>query len=1069
MIRHFRASARDVGRTLHLASGIMLTILVGLTLLTVAAAWRLSQGPVALDFLKNRIEQAVNRTIAPARISMGTVSVAWRGFSHGVDQPLVLRVTDLTVEQSAGLSRAQVPVIEAALSARALLGGRVVPRALMLEGARLSMLRAADGSISLDLGDANSDTAPGAEPSPLTGLLRVFGAPAESDTAPDSLALAQLTSLSIRGAVLVLDDRRLGVTWSAPRAEINLVRRKGGGVDGTASIRLRLGDRATALDASFKLAPAGQSAHVVARVVGLVPKALAAAVPAWAPLAALDATIALDGEADLGPDMMPVRLRLTARAGAGKAATGAGAIPFQMAAFTLAGTLNEAVLDSGIVELLPKPGAPVSTLRATGQLSRGVGRTAAKLHLTLDRVGFADLALLWPADIARNAQTWMTRNVLGGTAKDGKADLDLEMQDDTGDVTLTRVSAAVDGEDVVATWLPTVPPVDQGRVRLTMTDPDRLEFDVRSGRQTVRGGEPILLRNGHISIAGISRKDQVASIRVDVNGSILSAIALLKEPRLRILDRHPMDLKSPSGEVRMSLQAVVPLELNLTFDDVKIHGAGTLNRVHLTGIAAGRDLDDGAVALHVDTNRLTMKGTGRLAGIPATIDASMDFRPGPPTQVVQRIAVTARATARALAEAGLDSSGAVAGEVRLNAVVRQFRNGDGDIAVDADLTAAVLTLAPLAWQKPAGTAAKGSARLKLTRDRLTAIEAIALEGTGLRVHGAATATATGGRFDTIRVERAVFGRNDFSGTIRPRSGAPMAIELSGAAIDLAARLQEKAPPKEIGASDPPISASGTFDRVFLAHDRVATGVSFAVESDGTMNRAVSVTGTGGTGRPFSVRIGTENGARRIVASSGDAGDLLAGLGISSTVRGGVLTLSGVFDDSRADHALTGTLEMADYRVIGAPILGRVLQAVTLYGLLDTLGGPGLGFSRLIVPFQTAGDVVILRDARAFSPSLGLTVKGWIDRAAGRLDLEGTVVPAYVFNSLLGRIPFIGGLFTAEKDGGLLAMNYSLYGSMDNPDVMANPLSAVTPGILRGMFQIFDQPAPANPGAEGRKP
>ena len=494
-----------------------------------------------------------------------------------------------------------------------------------------------------------------------------------------------------------------------------------------------------------------------------------------------------------------------------------------------------------------------------------------------------------------------------------------------------------------------------------------------------------------------------------------------------------------------------------------------MNSPPINGIAAGRDLDDGAVALDVDTNRLTMKGTGKLAGIPATIDASMDFRSGPPTQVVQRIAVTARTTARALAEAGLDSSGAVAGEVGLNAVVRQFRNGDGDIAVDADLTAAVLTLAPLAWQKPAGAAAKGAARLKLTKDRLTAIEAIVLEGAGLRVHGAAA--ATGGRFDTIRVERAAFGRNDFSGTIRLRHGAPTAIDLSGASIDLAARLQEKAPPKETGASDPPFSASGTFDRVFLARDRVATGVSFAVESDGTMNRAVSVTGTGGTGRPFSVRIGTENGARRIVASSGDAGDLLAGLGISSTVQGGVLTLSGVFDDSRADHALTGTLEMADYRLIGAPILGRVLQAVTLYGLLDTLGGPGLGFSRLIVPFQTAGDVLILRDARAFSPSLGLTAKGRIDRAAGRLDLEGTVVPAYVFNSLLGRIPFIGGLFTAEKDGGLLAMNYSLHGPMDNPDVMANPLSAVTPGILRGMFQIFDQPAPApaNPGAEGRKP
>ena len=74
-----------------------------------------------------------------------------------------------------------------------------------------------------------------------------------------------------------------------------------------------------------------------------------------------------------------------------------------------------------------------------------------------------------------------------------------------------------------------------------------------------------------------------------------------------------------------------------------------------------------------------------------------------------------------------------------------------------------------------------------------------------------------------------------------------------------------------------------------------------------------------------------------------------------------------------------------------------------------------------------------------------------------LDLEGTVVPAYVFNSLLGRIPFIGGLFSPEKGGGLFAMNYSLRGPTANPSVVAKPLSAVTPGILRGMFGLFDRP------------
>jgi hypothetical protein len=43
------------------------------------------------------------------------------------------------------------------------------------------------------------------------------------------------------------------------------------------------------------------------------------------------------------------------------------------------------------------------------------------------------------------------------------------------------------------------------------------------------------------------------------------------------------------------------------------------------------------------------------------------------------------------------------------------------------------------------------------------------------------------------------------------------------------------------------------------------------------------------------------------------------------------------------------------------------------------------------------------------------------------------------------------------------MSYSLSGPLDDPTVQANPLSVVTPGILRGMFGLFDRgpPPPAS--------
>jgi hypothetical protein len=123
-------------------------------------------------------------------------------------------------------------------------------------------------------------------------------------------------------------------------------------------------------------------------------------------------------------------------------------------------------------------------------------------------------------------------------------------------------------------------------------------------------------------------------------------------------------------------------------------------------------------------------------------------------------------------------------------------------------------------------------------------------------------------------------------------------------------------------------------------------------------------------------------------------------------------------------------------------------------MVDVLRGPGLAFTNMVAPFTLSDDVLELADARAFSSSLGLTVRGRIDIDSDSLDLQGTIVPAYFFNSLLGNVPLIGRLFSPERGGGVFAASYSLHGKLDDPDVTVNPLSALTPGFLRGVFGIF---------------
>jgi hypothetical protein len=120
-----------------------------------------------------------------------------------------------------------------------------------------------------------------------------------------------------------------------------------------------------------------------------------------------------------------------------------------------------------------------------------------------------------------------------------------------------------------------------------------------------------------------------------------------------------------------------------------------------------------------------------------------------------------------------------------------------------------------------------------------------------------------------------------------------------------------------------------------------------------------------------------------------------------------------------------------------------------------------------MPFTYADGQLDIRDGQASGSALGFTSKGRIDLDNDKLGLEGTVVPAYALNSALGSLPLVGGIFSAEKGGGVIAMNYQMKGSMGEPDFTVNPLSALTPGFLRGLFNLFDDKKPPS-GSEPHK-
>ncbi len=1060
-------AARVAGRCAH----GMLVLVVMAAVLTAAVfavfAWRLSQGPLDVPWLAHRLEAAAENDATPIRLSIGSAAIAWEGWRRGLDMPLDIRLADVRASDAAGVPIAEIPHGFVALSVRALLLGRLRPRSLELDDVRLQLARAADGAIGLDDGSPAplKAAAPAASGVPAwQRLVAEFASPAGGDRADLRRSIvAQLRRLHVRNASIFVADRQLGTNWQLSKLTLELARSPRGGVSGQGDAEIAVADQRISFRMSAALAPGGTQTRLNASLGPVQPAALARAAPKLAPLAAMDAPVSLTASAELGPELAVQSAALDALAEAGRMRLGSSDLQLSGATLSMEARPDHVTVRKLGFGLRARDGGPLSQVQAHGEGQRTDQSLQANFTLELDQAAFADLPVLWPEGTGGGARAWIAANISSGTARNAHVEVQVAGPPDLSSITLTRSTGTVSGEDLTIWWLRPVPPIERAQAKLQILDPDTLEIIADSGLQgTDATHAPLAIRGGKVRITGIERPHQFAVIDAQSSGGLADAFALLRQPRLHLLDKHPVPGRDPSGQASVRMRVQLPLEETVKIDDVVIHAQGRLTDAHLTDLVVGRDLDAGKLDFDATNDGLKIGGDALLAGIATQLAVEMDFRAGPPSQIVQKVTASGRATARQMAAAGVDPGPLLSGAGDLKAVLTERRDGKGVVQTDADLTEAELSAAPIGWRKPAGSPAHLSAKISLDHDRLTAIDKLSLEGKDVTVQGGAEAVA--GRVALLRFDRLKMGRTQAQGTVRfpnPDGQQPIAATFSGPAIDLSAISTHRRPPSTT-ATDPtspaaalhPWSLDARFERAFMAGGHDWQGLVASALNDGKLFARLSLNGQTSPGQPFRFDLTPGTSRRELTATASDTGALFAGLDLTSTMRGGRLTLTGGYDDTRTDHPLSGTAEITGFRVHDPHGLGRLLQAMSLYGLVQAASGPGLGFTRLIAPFTLTDTALELGQLRAFNPSLGVTAKGRVDLSSNVADIEGTIVPAYFFNSLLGDVPLVGRLFSPEKGGGVFAASYTVRGPLNDPKVSVNPLSALTPGFLRGLFGLF---------------
>jgi hypothetical protein len=1033
---------RAGSHALHLLVEALLGALAIAAVAACVLAWRLAQGPIDITPLLRRWPAMLSTEAG--HLAVGRASLAWEGFD-ATDQPLDIRLNGVDFQSADGRLTAGVGQARISLAVAQLLLGRAVPRTILIDGARARLVL------------PPSTHGPAAPPPPPADVLRGLFARDRPFTAPPWFA--QLRHLAISDAAFTLHDASLGPDIAITQARLEIGRPPDRGASGQARLTLADGGVQTSLTADATAQADGTRLTIATTPVS--PAALGRVVPGLAPVAGVDLPVALTLQAAFGPALNLVSAQLKVEAGAGTLQAGRGSVALRHIEADLSARPAELRLDRLRVDFAQPAGltAPAPVLTASASATAAAGRVHAAFGIKIDQVAMADLGRYWPAGTGGGARPWLVQNVTAGRAHDAHIDGALDIPADFSDPQVTALSGGLVADDVTLFWLRPIPGLTHVRARVTVQSPDALLVTMEAG-----GQDRLRLTPGSsIRITKLEEKHQFGDIDASLSGPLPDALALLNNPRLNLLARSKMDMTDPSGEVEAHLTLHVPLEDRVTMDQIPIAATAHLARVHLGGVAGGYNLDDGDLTLHVTDDGLSMQGRAALAGIPAQLALGMDFRAGPPDQVLQHATADGTATPDQLARAGLPPAAVhvlTGGTTNLRVAYDGRRDDSATLQLNADLARAAIAT-PFGWSKPSGQAANADARILLDHGHLAGIDRLRADGPGLSIVSRAQVTA--GRPSTLLLEHLDIGGTRAHGRIGfPVPGRDSySVVLNGPLLDLSAYLARPAstqpassspPPGQDDAVGPPWSVSLGFDRLQLA--RAKTLSPFTLDAASNGRHIVHARLDAGAPGELSASITPNPQGRHLGIQAADAGLVLRALGVADNLRGGRLDLDANYRDSLPAAPLSGTATLTQFNLLAAPAIGRLLQAMTLYGLADVLRGPGLRFAKLVAPFTWQRRVLTLANARAFSPSLGLTAQGDIDLARHAASITGTVVPAYFFNQLLGDLPIVGRVFSPEKGGGVFAARYSVRGPLSDPKVGVNPLSALTPGILREAFGLL---------------
>jgi len=1114
-------------------AGLVAAALIGLGL----AWWRLSQGPVELNFLRQQVQLELSNARSGRPVGIQRVELAWSKEGGALE----LRAVGVTVEDGRGhvLSRSDEARIE--IGALPLLIGKISLERADFSGGDVTVTHKADGAMYIAFGPPGAPPdiiiPPAAESETLEQRVNKFLDGMRAAFQPVG-AGAHLKSIGVHNARLAIIDEGGGGRWTTDSATLELAR-EGDSLAFAADARLEgaTGEAPASLrittDTQFQSAIVEFGAHDVRPRALFSPAALG-------PFAGLDAP--LTATISLGLDRRSGinRLEGDATLGAGTAETAGGR--FDLSGGRLHGRYDldddELIIDqlnvagqrtrvrgemhirhaSAILRADPNHPAPfdialpaatldmptvfaapmdLTDVQVTGAIDSsanaitfqrlharagegvldGTGRLywakAASDHLT--HTGFSmDGAIggsltvqqvlnLWPMSLAGETRHYLAESMTGGRVSNLKAHLDIQPSDVAAGVFRNEaVNVAFNIDDAAMRFVQTMSPL-QAAHGAAVLQGNRFDMTVSDARLN-----NVAVTRGVLTVPQFKPHGALMTISAHGEGDARNLVELLMQEPLNLRDKLPVDAASVGGHGSVNLRLQRPMIDHVTAQQWLFNVDGQIGDFAGNMTTRRVALSNGQLNVRGDQRAIVVSGPIRAGS--SDVNVSWTEHLNQPGRASSAYQFSGDFDADDLVKLGYPI--AAYAEGRIGVIVSgQGRGFDVDQAnIQLDLRNAAVDSPFHFWTKRAGQIA--SMRFDIARqpDASLALNNFDARGGGLLAQGTVQITHDGRLIEADMSRFNVDGRSDARLHAQRAADGGLDVEVHGALFD-AQPFMDADDTSQTGqgggdgqpnlGDEPMVRATVNVDRLKMRGG--ATLINAQVQM-GTVHDALNTLmadGQSPEGKHLTLALGPrpDDPQGRIRMEAEDAGFAMRALTGAENIQGGIASADGVWrtgPPSRADFVV----HLRDFQIVRLPAMARLLSSAgSLTGLVEMLNGDGIGFTSLDAPIVFANNRLSIGESRAAGPSLGLTGSGAYDMHGDNLRIDGVVVPSYGVNSMLGAIPVLGDLLVSRRGEGVVGITYSIDGPVAEPRVGVNPLSALTPGILRRIFE----PAPPRPG------